>query len=199
MLLVGHDTFKSGGPPVWAEATGERVRYYSGTGVQVTPLIHDVRSSKVYYDPPFSYIGGALDYKNTRPGMSSERKLERAVTEAAINFIFLKTGRLEQVMDSVNPDILSSFRQACRNFSLHQRSRDNADNTEFDQRSENGSATLVPSRGLHPIVLPSSTERNVQLAVRDRNPAPLVLCKRQFAELNDDLTDDLPRSKTLCS
>ena len=51
MLLVSHHTFKSGGPPVWAEATGERVRDYSGMGVQVTPLIYDVCSSKVYHDP----------------------------------------------------------------------------------------------------------------------------------------------------
>ncbi|KAH6882854.1 hypothetical protein BKA58DRAFT_464762 [Alternaria rosae] len=193
MVRVGHYSFKSGGPPVWAEATGERIRYYSGAGVQVTPLVHNVHSSKVYYDPPFSHIGGGLDYSSVKPGMSSERRLERAIVEAVVNFSFLKSGRLEQVSDMVNLDILSSFRQACRNFGLYQRSRDNADNADYHRSLGNGPSTPVSSRRLCPFVAPPSTERNGQLAVCDGNLGSLVLRKRQFAGLNDDLTGDLQR------
>ncbi|CAN9192930.1 unnamed protein product [Alternaria sp. RS040] len=112
MLLVGHYSRKSGGPPVWARATGERVCYYLGAGTQVNPLVQDIHSSKVYYDPPFSIIGGSQDYSNARPGMNPERKLERAVVESAINLIFLASGRLEKVFDVVNPDLLALIKRA---------------------------------------------------------------------------------------
>jgi hypothetical protein len=74
MLLVGHYWRKSGGPPVWAHATGTYVRYCSGDGTQVTPLIQDIHTSKVYNDPPFSYMMGTRDFGE---GMTPERKAER--------------------------------------------------------------------------------------------------------------------------
>jgi hypothetical protein len=195
MLLVGHFSFKSGGPPVWAEATGQRICYYSGTRFLVTPLIHDVQSSKVYYDPPFSRIGGALDYSNVRPGMSPERKLERAVVEATINFIFLQSGRLEQVQDLMNPDILSNFRQACRNFSLQQRPSSSTDTTFYEPTLTHGASTPSSSRRIHSMLPPPPAEPNGQLAVRDKNSGALVLRKRHFADLEDGSSDDLLRGK----
>lgn len=52
MVLVGHYSYKSGGPPVRAQATGDGIRYHKGTGFRVEPLILDTHSGKVYYDPP---------------------------------------------------------------------------------------------------------------------------------------------------
>jgi hypothetical protein len=96
MLLIDHYWRKSGGPPVWTHATGAYVRYCSGEGTQVTPLIQDIHTSKIYYDQPFSYVMGTRDFGE---GMTAERKAERAVVESVVNFVFLTTGRLVLTLD----------------------------------------------------------------------------------------------------
>lgn len=58
MLLVGHYARRSGGPSVWALATGTCVRYYHGDATKVGPLTQDIHTSKIYYDPPFKCMGG---------------------------------------------------------------------------------------------------------------------------------------------
>ncbi|KAI4623037.1 uncharacterized protein J4E87_006130 [Alternaria ethzedia] len=193
MLLVGHYSRKSGGPPVWAHATGERICYYSGSGTQVTPLVQDIHSSKVYYDPPFSYIGGSQDYGSLKPGMNPERKLERAVVDSAINFIFLLSGRLEQVSDLMNPDILSHFRLACTNLVRHRKP------CVGDASYKQGSDTAVfgaPASGqLHSHEPIAPAESNLSLARLSMDTASPSPGKRQFVDLSDDLTDGLPTSK----
>ncbi|KAI4952305.1 hypothetical protein J4E91_003767 [Alternaria rosae] len=121
MLLVGHYWRRSGGPPVWAHTTGTHIRYYSGEGIQVNPLIQDIHSSKVYYETPFNAMSGVHDSSNTKPRMTIERKLERALVESVINFIFLKKGQLIRALDLESPDMLGSFRLACINFAQHQK------------------------------------------------------------------------------
>ncbi|KAF1943064.1 hypothetical protein EJ02DRAFT_321962, partial [Clathrospora elynae] len=127
MLLIGHYHRTSGGPSVWAHATGTYIRYYSGAGIEVTPLVQDIHTSRVYYDPPFSLMGGAQNSSNTGRGMNDDRKRERAVVESAINVIFLMTGRLMRTMDLENPDLLRNFRTACKNFDRHLRMNTAAD------------------------------------------------------------------------
>jgi hypothetical protein len=122
MLLVDHYSRKSGGPPVWAHADGAYIRYYSGNGLEVTPLVKDIHSFRVYYDPPFRYMGGAEFFSNqNRPGMNLERMHERALVKAIINFIFLSSGRLQQVSDLENTNVLGNFKSACRIFARHRK------------------------------------------------------------------------------
>jgi len=177
MLLVGHYSRKSGGPPVWARATGERVCYYSGAGTQVNPLVQDIHSSKVYYDPPFSIIGGSQDYSNARPGMNPERKLERAVVESAINLIFLASGRLEKVFDVVNPDLLGHFKLACANLNRHRKPL----HTTGDALILG--ASVIPRRGDSTL----SLEPHGQLHSKDL--VPIDSRKRRFVD-SRDLTND---------
>jgi hypothetical protein len=119
MLLVGHYSRKSGGPPVWAHADGTCIRHYSGAGVEVRPLVQDIHTSRVYYDPPFCYMGGAQYSSGRNRGMNPERKHERTLVEAVINFIFLNSGRLAHVSDWENKNMLGSFKNACRIFARH--------------------------------------------------------------------------------
>jgi hypothetical protein len=177
MLLVGHYSRKSGGPPVWARATGERVCYYSGAGTQVNPLVQDIHSSKVYYGPPFSIIGGSQDYSNARPGMNPERKLERAVVESAINLIFLASGRLEKVFDVVNPDLLGHFKLACANLNRHRKPL----HTTGDALILG--ASVIPRRGDSTL----SLEPHGQLHSKDL--VPIDSRKRRFVD-SRDLTND---------
>jgi len=189
MLLVGHYSRKAGGPPVWACATGEKICYYSGPGKQVTPLTQDIHSSKVYYDPPFSYIGGSHDYSSQKPGMNPERKLERAVVDSAINFIFLLSGRLEQVFDLVNPDILGHFRLACTNLVRHY--EPHAGNASHEQASESTVSASPTDGRLHSHGPIAFAEPTLQLAHHSKSTASPSLGKRQFVDLSDDRTGDL--------
>ncbi|KAI4689923.1 uncharacterized protein J4E84_004104 [Alternaria hordeiaustralica] len=195
MLLVGHYSRKASGPPVWACATGERICYYSGPGKQVTPLVQDIHSSKVYYDPPFSYIGGSHDYSSQKPGMNPERKLERAVVDSAINFIFLSTGRLDQVFDLVNPDILGHFKLACTNLVRHQKPLAEAGHTSYEQVSRNAFFSSPANERLHPNEPIAVDASNLQLVHRSKSTASPSLGKRQFVDFSDDRTDDLPSGK----
>ncbi|KAH6614291.1 hypothetical protein C7974DRAFT_272392, partial [Boeremia exigua] len=117
MLLVGHYARRSGGPSVWALATGYCVRYYRGETTKVAPLTQDIHTSKIYYDPPLKYMGGYKASSDPRPnGMSPARRVERDVVEAAIHFLFLLSNRLETTFNLPNPKLLSNFRTACRNY-----------------------------------------------------------------------------------
>lgn len=195
MLLVGHYSRKSGGPQVWAYATGENICYYSGAGTQVTPLVQDIHSSKVYYDPPFSYIGGSLDYNCLKSGMNPERKLERTIVDSAINFMFFMSGRLEQVLDLVNPDILDNFRQACANLVRHQKPLHVTGHALNVQYSE-GEASVSGANGhLHPNNRIAAIEPSARLAHYNKDPASANLRKRQIVDISDDPTSDHSRRK----
>jgi hypothetical protein len=195
MLLVGHYSRKSGGPPVWAHATGEKICYYSGAGTQVTPLVQDIHSSKVYYDSPFSYIGGSQDYSSLKPGMNPERKRERATVDSAINFIFLMSGRLEEVCDLVNPDILGSFRLACVNLVRYQKPSHTTGDSLCEQDAEDEASASATSRRLHYIQPIASGDTDFQSAHHSKSPVSIDSRKRQFVDLSDDPTNYLPRRK----
>lgn len=189
MLLVGHYSRKSGGPPVWVRATGERVCYYSGAGTQVNLLVQDIHSSKVYYDPPFSIIGGLQDYSNLRPGMNPERKLERAVVESAINFIFLASGRLEKVFDVVNPDILGHFKLACANLNRHRKPLHNTGDALYEKDSED--AALIPEASVIPRRADSTVSLGPHGQLHSKDLVPIDSRKRRFVDLSRDLTNSL--------
>ncbi|KAJ8118738.1 hypothetical protein OPT61_g339 [Boeremia exigua] len=117
MLLVGHYARRSGGPSVWALATGTCVRYHHGETSRVVPLTQDIHTSKIYYDLPVKSMGGYKTSSDSRPnGMSPARRVERDIVEAMIHFLFLLTGRLERTFNLPNPDLLSNFKSACRNY-----------------------------------------------------------------------------------
>jgi hypothetical protein len=192
MLLVGHYGRKSGGPPVWAHATGTYIRYYSGAGIQVTPLIQDIHSSRVYYDPPFSFMGGAPEFSNLRPRMTPERKLERAMVESVVNFIFLKSGRLVQALDLDNPDMLGNFKRACKNFARHRRTNGTANRALHEQLFKiNADNAAVQQQGQRLAAI----EGDLGLAYRDRNPTAVVPAKRSIADLAEDASNILPQGE----
>jgi hypothetical protein len=127
--------------------------------------------------------------------MNPERKLERAIVDSAINFIFLMSGRLEQVLDLVNPDILGNFRQACANLVRHQKPLHVTGHALYDQYSE-GEASVSGADGhLHPNDRIAAIEPSVQLAHYNKNPASANLRKRQIVDISDDPTSDHSRRK----
>jgi hypothetical protein len=189
MLLVGHYWRKSGGPPVWAHATGTYVRYYSGEGTQVTPLIQDIHSSKVYYDPPFIYM---MDTRDFGEGMTPERKAERAVVESVINFVFLSTGRLVRTLDLENPDMLGNFRLACKNFYQHRVTNATADRALNEQlleiKAENEAVQELGER-FEAIGGDAGFEHG------RRNLDMVIPAKRTFVDLSDDGSDTLTQGE----
>ncbi|KAL1798579.1 hypothetical protein ACET3X_002616 [Alternaria dauci] len=189
MLLVGHYSRKSGGPPVWARATGESICYYSGSGIQVFPLVQDIHSSKIYYDPPFSIIGGSQDYSSLRPGMNSERKLERAVVDSTINFIFLVSGRLEKVFDLSNPDVLGSFRLACANMVRHGKPLHTPGHVLHEKVPEGEAITSAANGRLHSDGHIAPFEPSGRTAHQNKNPVSKGLRKRQHSDLSDEAID----------
>jgi hypothetical protein len=193
MLFVGHYSRRFSGPPVWTYATGEKICYYSGRGNQVILLALDTDSSKVYYDPPFSYIGGSQEYSNMRPGVNTERRLERAVVESAINFVFLMTGRLEAVLDLVNPDLLCNFRLACANLQRHQKLPHTTGSALYEQDSENGVSAPAANARPHQSERTKSVESNDRFADHSRSSGSISLRKRQVVDRSDDLVDDPTR------
>lgn len=187
MLLVGHYWRKSGGPPVWAHATGTHIRYCSGEGIQVNPLIQDIHSSKVYYGTPFNAMSGVHDSSNTKPRMTIERKLERALVESVINFIFLKKGQLIRALDLESPDMLRSFRLAYINFAQHQKmprtDTRSLDEELLDIQAENAAvqeqAQFIGGYG-----------GGNGLAFRSGSSAFTMPAKRSFVDLTDSASDD---------
>jgi hypothetical protein len=192
MLLVGHYSFKSGGPPVWAHATGIYIRYYKGAGNQVSPLIGDIHTSKVYYDPPFSFMGGLQNSGDSKSGINTERKLERAVVESAINFLFLSTGRLDHALDMDHPDMLANFKLAVKNFVRHQKANRTAHRALQEQPSDNRMDLATVREKTQPCGVYRGT---LELAHRDRKPNSAVPAKRTFVDIEDDVSDVVPQSE----
>ncbi|KAI4709688.1 hypothetical protein J4E89_005704 [Alternaria sp. Ai002NY15] len=187
MLLVGHYWRKRGGTPVWAHATGTHIRYYSGEGIQVNPLIQDTQSSKVYYGTPFNAMSGVHDTSNTKPRMTTERKLERALVESVINFIFLKEGQLVCALDLESPDMLGSFRLACRNFAQHQK-MPRSDTRSLDEELLGIQAENAAVQEQAQFIQGYSGGNG--LAFRSGTSAFKIPAKRSFVDLTDSASDD---------
>lgn len=75
--------------------------------------------------------------------MTSERLFERTVVEAAINFVFLSTGRLENVLDLVNPDLLGNFKTACKNYMRISKASNRNRSAQLEQDLESQAVLLV--------------------------------------------------------
>ncbi|KAI4934395.1 hypothetical protein J4E85_002251 [Alternaria conjuncta] len=187
MLLVGHYWRKRGGTPVWAHATGTHIRYYSGEGIQVNPLIHDTQSSKVYYGTPFNAMSGVHDSSNTKPRMTTERKFERALVESVINFIFLKDGQLVRALDLESPDMLGSFRLACRNFAQYQK-MPQTDMRSLDEEILDIQAENAAVQEQAQFIQGYSGGNG--LAFRSGTSAFTLPSKRSFVDLTDSASDD---------
>jgi hypothetical protein len=114
MLLVGHYWSKRGGPVTWACATGTTVHYFYGNPFEtMCKPVPEYRRSRIYFDSSFSTVA-APQY--TGNGSSVWRETRTAgfhISEAVINYVFLSTGRLEQVQNCENVDMLSNFEYAC--------------------------------------------------------------------------------------
>ncbi|CAN9193083.1 unnamed protein product [Alternaria alternata] len=186
MLLVGHYWRKNGGPPVWAHATGTQIRYYSGEGVQVNPLILDNYGFRVYYDDPFNAMSGIHNSSNSKSRMIPERRLERALVESVINFIFLAKGQLVHALDLESPDMLGSFRLACRNFAQHRKMPKilggSLDEQLLEIEAEN--ATIQEQ-----IQYAGQNGRNDGLGLWDKEPTSTVPAKRSLTDLADSTSD----------
>ncbi|KAI4669401.1 uncharacterized protein J4E79_001444 [Alternaria viburni] len=187
MLLVGHYWRKSGGRPAWAHATGTHIRYYSGEGIQVNPLIQDIQSSKVYYGTPFDAMSGVHDSSNTKPRMTTERKLERALVESVINFIFLKKGHLVRALDLESPDMLGSFRLACRNFAQYQK-MPRTDTRSLDEELLDIQAENAAVQEQAQFIQGYSGGNG--LAFRSGPSALTLPAKRSFVDMTDSASDD---------
>ncbi|KAI4939872.1 uncharacterized protein J4E92_001158 [Alternaria infectoria] len=187
MLLVGHYWRKSGGRPAWAHATGTHIRYYSGEGIQVNPLIQDIQSSKVYYGTPFNAMSGIHDSSNTKPRMTVERKFERALVESVINFIFLKKGQLVWALDLESPDMLGSFRLACRNFAQYQK-MPRTDTRSLDEELLDIQAENAAVQEQAQFIQGYSGGNG--LAFRSGSSALTLPAKRSFVDLTDSASDD---------
>lgn len=192
MVLVGHYARKSGGPPVWAQATGDGIRYHKGTGFLVEPLILDIHCGKVYYDPPFSYIGGTIKNSDTPRGMTQERKFQRAVVESAIHFVFLLSGRLNQTLDITNLDLLGHFKIALVNLLQNRKAHEAADRTPTKRSPTRVEETAITKNEARPFKVSETNYRNLTFQII-RRPLPPIIA----ASLNRrviDLTRDVPGS-----
>ncbi|XP_014556830.1 hypothetical protein COCVIDRAFT_26461 [Bipolaris victoriae FI3] len=192
MVLVGHYARKSGGPPVWAQATGDGIRYHKGTGFLVEPLILDIHCGKVYYEPPFSYIGGTIKNSDTPRGMTQERKFQRAVVESAIHFVFLLSGRLNQTLDITNPDLLGHFKIALVNLLQNRKAHEAADRTPTKRSPTRVEETAITKNEARPFKVSETNYRNLTFQII-RRPLPPIIA----ASLNRrviDLTRDVPGS-----
>jgi hypothetical protein len=196
MLLVGHYWTRSSGPPVWAHATGTQIRYYSGEGVQVNPLILDNYGFRVYYDNPFNAMSGVHNSSNSKSRMIPERKLERALVESVINFIFLAKGQLVHALDLESPDMLGSFRLACRNFAQHRKkpkiAGESLDKQLLDIEAENATIQEQAQYAGH-------NGGSDELVLQDKEPTSTVPAKRSFADLADSTSDDSSQSESYLS
>jgi hypothetical protein len=196
MVLVGHYSRRSGGPPVWAQATGEEIRYHQGTGIQVKPLLLDIHSSKVYYDPPFSHMGGTVNNSDARPGMTQERKLERAIVESVIQFVFLMSSRLNHTLDRRNPDLLGSFRFALKNFFRYREAHQATHHFNNETSIFVAGSTIAPS-GANPVQIVERSHENCtpKPSQRPQPPTALVPRKRTFIDLTRTASESSSEGK----
>ncbi|ENI10319.1 hypothetical protein COCC4DRAFT_46109 [Bipolaris maydis ATCC 48331] len=194
MVLTGHYHRKSSGPPVWAESTGEEIRYYKGTGCRVEPLIPDIQSGKVYYDPPFSYIGGTISNGDAGRGMTQERKFQRAVVESAIHFIFLATGRLNQTLDITNPDLLGHFKVALVNLLQNREAYEASHRTPIKEIPARVEETAITKNEAHPFKVSETRPRNSVFDIIRRPLPPIVAASLNRRVI--DLTCDVPGSSS---
>ncbi|CBX93950.1 predicted protein [Plenodomus lingam JN3] len=130
MLLVGrYHTQYAAFPNVWAHTVGAGITYYlSLPGTSLAKLAPD--PARIYFtDEPFSrMVGGKEDEvlytaHHAQRGYIPGTNKWRSVIEAAITFIFLKTGHLKYAYVADANGMLSNFRIACMYFARNTSTR----------------------------------------------------------------------------
>lgn len=193
MVLVGHSWRKRNGPPVWAHATAQIIRYYSGTGVEVTPLL-DIHSSKIYYDPPFSYMGCTDNETLSAHAMAQQRKLDRARVEAVIHFIFLASGRVHRSLDVDNPHLLGNFESALTTFAHYLETRGNVKLILDNQPSTSAEEGSLVQNKTNLQITHKTTSEN---AVSQSRSIAVIPKKRAFIDSTDDASELSYQSKQI--
>ncbi|EUC50754.1 hypothetical protein COCMIDRAFT_81141 [Bipolaris oryzae ATCC 44560] len=200
MIMVGHYHRKSSGLPVWAESTGEEIWYYKWTGCRVEPLSRGIQSGKVYYDPPFSYIGGIISDRDTGRGMTQERKFQRAVVESVIHFIFLATGRLNQTSDITNPDLLGHFKLALKNLLQNREAHEATNRTPTQRLPTHVEETPIANNEALPSKVSETRHKNSISDIIQRPLPPIFTASldRRVIDLTRDVSGSSSQAPNEC-
>lgn len=117
LLFIGRYFYtKDGGPLTWALVTVTGITYYSGKFGRVCKPIPTASQAKIYQDYPFDLMFNHEGSNWRDHGFDPTQKVKESVFEAAINFAFFFTSRLDCVDNAKGTDMLNNFKFACLNF-----------------------------------------------------------------------------------